>query len=491
MELKRIIARDAKSAHDKAVALYGKDALVISNAQVRGETELIIAVEEAPTGPDPAEFWKPIAARPEPPGQGSVDPPRHAADPKVAASAVKAETSTGFEPFRAAMEVVMRRGAGAMRSAAAAAPAESPSLGPVGRAGIDREGRQEPALMGTATGAPRSDPASATSATAATTQVETARSREIVDLIRAEISQLRRELAETRAVRTLGPTRRLPEALQPIARGLAHCCSDYDLRSDMLEAIAQCEDADSAQAALRTWLAARLPEAIEPDWTGVHALLGRSAAGKTLAAAKLLDQAIRARGAETIAWVSLGDNRPGAWSQVQMLSSQLGVDAYRARDVETLRTLLDELADRAFVLIDTPGIDPAGLARSLAQVLPQVRRHLVAAADAAPASLRRLAELPGADWTSMLLARLDEAELPWQPIELLAGIDWPRIAAVSSGHRLSDRLEPFVPGKLLESALKSLDNPMITIEDPEETLHLRQPPLAHDPRHHARSHANR
>jgi len=53
MELKRILARDVKSANEKAVALYGNDVLIISSCQVRGQTELIVAVDIEPM---PAEL---------------------------------------------------------------------------------------------------------------------------------------------------------------------------------------------------------------------------------------------------------------------------------------------------------------------------------------------------------------------------------------------------------------------------------------------------
>ena len=45
MELKRILASNNRQANDKAVALYGPDVLVISSCQVRGQTELIVAVD--------------------------------------------------------------------------------------------------------------------------------------------------------------------------------------------------------------------------------------------------------------------------------------------------------------------------------------------------------------------------------------------------------------------------------------------------------------
>ena len=48
MELKRILARDTRSATDKAIALYGPDVLIISNHQVGGQTELVVALDVQP-----------------------------------------------------------------------------------------------------------------------------------------------------------------------------------------------------------------------------------------------------------------------------------------------------------------------------------------------------------------------------------------------------------------------------------------------------------
>ena len=44
MELKRILARDTRSATEKAMALFGPDVLIISNNRVEGQTELIVAL---------------------------------------------------------------------------------------------------------------------------------------------------------------------------------------------------------------------------------------------------------------------------------------------------------------------------------------------------------------------------------------------------------------------------------------------------------------
>ena len=47
MELKRIIARDSRSANEKAIQLYGPDVLIISSQRVDQQTELIVAVDVA------------------------------------------------------------------------------------------------------------------------------------------------------------------------------------------------------------------------------------------------------------------------------------------------------------------------------------------------------------------------------------------------------------------------------------------------------------
>ena len=47
MELKRILARDTRSATEKAMAMFGPDVLIISNHRVEGQTELIVALDVA------------------------------------------------------------------------------------------------------------------------------------------------------------------------------------------------------------------------------------------------------------------------------------------------------------------------------------------------------------------------------------------------------------------------------------------------------------
>jgi flagellar biosynthesis GTPase FlhF len=45
MELKRILARDSRSANEKALQLYGPDVLIISSQKMDHQIELIVAVD--------------------------------------------------------------------------------------------------------------------------------------------------------------------------------------------------------------------------------------------------------------------------------------------------------------------------------------------------------------------------------------------------------------------------------------------------------------
>ena len=175
MELKRIVARDARSAHERAMTLYGRDALVIATAQIDGQTELVVAVE--PSAP-PAQ------------GVGGGD------------------EGGAVSPFQAAMEAVMH-----LRQAAAA-QADAPFVTSARPDPAPGAARPEPAPATTRPQPPTAPRAASTTAftplapvSVTDTTAEALRGREIVELVRREIAQLRAEfLAVQRQGRHRGPS---------------------------------------------------------------------------------------------------------------------------------------------------------------------------------------------------------------------------------------------------------------------------------------------
>ena len=64
MELKRILARDTRTATEQAIRLYGEDVLIVSNHRVGQQTELVLAVDIA-AEPQP-QAAQPQALAPQP-----------------------------------------------------------------------------------------------------------------------------------------------------------------------------------------------------------------------------------------------------------------------------------------------------------------------------------------------------------------------------------------------------------------------------------------
>jgi flagellar biosynthesis GTPase FlhF len=187
---------------------------------------------------------------------------------------------------------------------------------------------------------------------------------------------------------------------------------------------------------------------------GVHAICGPSGAGKTAMVGRLAYAAAQLEGAERQAMVSFADQRPGAWSQMQMLASQAGVACYRAMDSDTLQALLADLEGKT-VWIDTSGADFLGQAELLLQHHPRVIRHAVLPVDATVTSVQKILQHPRLTWTSLMLSKWDEAASPWALIKGLTENPLP-VSCVSEDARISCGLVSFDSDRLAQLALLPL-----------------------------------
>ena len=153
-------------------------------------------------------------------------------------------------------------------------------------------------------------------------------------------------------------------SLTPLARAwdeaLAAAAAPAALRALLIGQLGQASDRESSLEMARSLLSARCPAQAAPhSLEGIHLLAGPTGSGKSVMIARLAraHAASRGFGPDQVALISLGDRRPGAWSQIQLLGAQAGVDCYRAADVTAVAELLDELGGRRLVLIDTPGVE--------------------------------------------------------------------------------------------------------------------------------------
>ena len=164
-------------------------------------------------------------------------------------------------------------------------------------------------------------------------------------------------------------------------------------------------------------LAHNLRVAREPgllcDEGGVFALLGPTGVGKTTTVAKLAAQCVKAYGAGSVGLITLDTYRVAGYDQLRAFGRMLGVVAHQAHDQAALQDLLELLAGKRMVIIDTPGLgqrDPR-LQDMLALLqTPAVKKLLVLDAGCHGDTLDDVVQIyKGLGLHGAVLSKVDEA----------------------------------------------------------------------------------
>ncbi len=88
----------------------------------------------------------------------------------------------------------------------------------------------------------------------------------------------------------------------------------------------------------------------------LHVLVGPTGAGKTTLASKLALS--RKSSGQSIALLSLDDQKIGGFEQLALVAEALGEQAHLIPDESALREAAKKLGKRQFLLVDTPGLNP-------------------------------------------------------------------------------------------------------------------------------------
>ena len=432
MELKRIIARDTRAANEKAVALYGPDVLVISSSKVRGQTELIVAVDIAPISVEAAV------------AEAFVPTDKTYALPEQVAS----ETPASFGQV---LDQTMARQKRPTKTAKAdMADGFVPASTLKAKAVVEKEPVAEPMPMPAAVAAPAPQAA----VQAAHEERDMVRGKEIVDMVREELASLRKEFKLSQQMAWQGAG--LSRSLLPLRNALQEAAIPAALRALLIDSIQSFEDADPALEEIRRQLCHSMQQSsVAIPEKGVHVIAGPSGAGKSLMVARLAQHASVTLGSEQVAVISFSDQRAGAWNQTQLLSAQSGVDCFRATNTTTLKLLLEEHGQRKFIVIDTPGVQMAERVAEIANMAPDAQFHVVIPADASQSSLRRLLSTPQIQWQSLMISKLDEATQPWSLIQVLTE-GHVGVSGASRGERFGEWSHQLQVDELVTVALSNL-----------------------------------
>ena len=438
MELKRIIARDTRAANQKAVALYGPDVLVISSSKVRGQTELIVAVDVPPISLEAAvaEAFVPTEKKYALPKESSTD------------EIVISKTTASFGEV---MEETMTR---QKRSGQ-----DKTSLpeGFVSAAVLKSKAKAESAPEAATIevkNAPAPVAVDPVAVQAAQEERDTLRGREIVELVREELASLRKEFKLSQQMAWQGAG--LSRSLHPLRNALQDAAIPVALRALLIDSIQSFEDVEPAIEEIRRQLVHSMQHSsVGVPESGLHVLAGPSGAGKSLMVARLAQHASVNLGAEQVAVISYSDQRAGAWNQTQLLSAQSGVDCFRATNATTLKLLLEEHGQRKFIIIDTPGVQMIERVAEISNISAAAQFHVVIPADASQSSLRRLLSTPQIQWQSLMISKMDESTQPWSLIQVLTE-GHVGVSAASRGERLGEWSRQLQMDELVNLALHNL-----------------------------------
>jgi len=415
MELKRILARDTRSATEKAMAMFGPDVLIISNHRVEGQTELIVALDVAE-----ATLDEMLETDAEEQSQESNSVTVTAKGPRQRLSSTPSSVSS---PFSDHLHQLLQP------ASRMAQQAEAEPIAHVSTEHLLTQGREQ------------------------------VRSQEIVSLVREELAALRQEFRLSQQTANWQMNQYWPAHIQPLVQAMTEAAVPTALRALLQEGLREQPTLDSALDSIRAQLTHNLerPQEGFPN-KGVHVMAGLSGSGKTLMVAKAAQQVALHYGTEYVAVVSYHDMRAGAWSQTQMLCAQLGVDCFRAGSPETLKLLLDELSPRRMIVIDTPGVQMSERLAEILEVCPEAGLHAVVPADSSAVTLSRIMLKSKLPWQSLMISKLDEANSPWPLIQFLIAEGAQCVVSAGGGSdNISDGLKSSGLQKLINMAMTQLN----------------------------------
>jgi flagellar biosynthesis protein FlhF len=370
MELQRILAKDTREAMAKVHALYGDDALVISNKKARKQTEVIVAIDMA------------------------IDANTMITSLSPAKSRISIPTNIDELSFNQVIESQIFR--------------SSPTLESKSNVGL-------PAKISVADVKNTNDDNSLS-----VEDRDYLKARELVDLVKNELGAMRRELRISQELEANKAVSQVPTELSLIITSLDAAGIPAALRILVSNMIAKESKVDSATKLISKSLGSAIKhnpvlEAME----GIHVIAGRSGSENTLMAMRIAKQKALDYGGRNIAIISYSPKQTKSWTQTQMLGLQLGVETYHASNPSALSHVVAGLEEPKLILIETAGINLEHQIKEICTSLPKAKKHLLLPADASEVSVNKYLKRIRIEWSSVMLTQLESDIHPWPIINAL------------------------------------------------------------------------
>lgn len=257
-----------------------------------------------------------------------------------------------------------------------------------------------------------------------------------------------------------------------------------DLAGELVAKLPSKLEPSEAERLMLAQLSRRIATAEERwlDHGGIVAMVGPTGVGKTTLIAKLAARWVMRHGPRGLALISADSVRIGAQEQIHTLGRLLGAPAYGIEGVHELPDLLDHLADKRLVLIDTAGLSQrderlANELAALAAAHPKLESTLVLSAAAQAGAIEETFErFSAARPASCVLTKIDEATSLGGAISALIRTRLP-VAYLSDGQRVPEDLSAARAHQLVARAVQLSKKSGATAD--EDLLQRRFGAVAH------------
>jgi flagellar biosynthesis protein FlhF len=225
---------------------------------------------------------------------------------------------------------------------------------------------------------------------------------------------------------------------------------------DALPADAPDENAWAAGVLERNLLTNEAEISME-DQGGVYALIGSTGVGKTTTTAKIAAGFAARHGAANLGLITLDAYRVGAHEQLRAYGRILGVPVHTAHDRASLEDLLELLAGKKMVLIDTAGMAQRdGRTRELLEMLAHrsIKKVLVVDASSQGETIDDvIINWKASACTGVILSKIDEAVKLAPALDALIRHKLKNIG-VANGQRVPEDWHHLSANALVHRALK-------------------------------------
>ena len=219
-----------------------------------------------------------------------------------------------------------------------------------------------------------------------------------------------------------------------------------------------CDEAAWAASVLERNLLSGEAETALEDSGGVYALVGATGVGKTTSTAKLAAAFATRHGASNLGLITLDAYRVAAHEQLRAYGRILGVPVHTAHDRASLDDLLELLAGKKMVLIDTAGMAQRDArTRELLEMLSHrsVNRLLVVNAAAQGETIEDvLNAYRAASCRGVILSKVDEAVKLGPALDAMIRHKL-KVLAVANGQRVPEDWHRLSAHALVQQALRS------------------------------------